>query len=299
MSSSFRYVYRNHQEQNLEHEFYLVDTTGRQHDVALPRRVSDFDEGYPSYSHQNVSERNFHGGNRCSYEYQDYHYPNRTPDDDLPRHAVYDYNEVKERVEPPNSYRYSPNIVRENERLPYARRPSRDDSISRSHARQVSSYYSQTDDNPGYIHGSQYVEDDPNEEDSKISAKSSVGRMNPGAFQQSRANLLSKVGGKEMPRVKTVEVSPGVFLRLRGAEETWKAIHTDNYVPCSCICCEGTIFSIDDAVFVLCPLCDAVSPIQGILADVGYDGGVGLGFSLEELGQWQREIERNMSRSRY
>lgn len=66
-----------------------------------------------------------------------------------------------------------------------------------------------------------------------MSAKSSVGGLNPGAFQQSYSNQLFKVGGKDIPRVKTVEVSPGVFLRLRGAEETWKAIHTDAYIPCS------------------------------------------------------------------
>lgn len=297
MSSSFRYAYRNHQDQNLENEFYRVDTAERHHDVVLPRRVSDFDDGYASYSHQSAHESNFHGGNRCGYEYQHYSQRSRIPDHGASRHVVYDYNEGHIREAPRSSYRYSPTTIKDNEAIRYARRPSRDDSFSaRSQARNVSSYYSQSDENPGYSRNNGFVfDDEPNEEDSKISAKSSVGRMNPGAFQQSYAKSVAK----EIQRVKTVEVSPGVFLRLRGAEETWKAIHTDAYIPCSCICCEGTIFCIDDAVFVLCPLCDAVSPIEGILSEVGYDGGVGLGFTLEELGQWQREIERNMGRARY
>lgn len=299
MSSSFRYIYRNHQEQNLANSTYRVETIERHHDIALPRRVSDCDEAYTSVSHRNSSGNNFHGGNRCSYEYQDYYQPNCIPDVDVPSHVVYDYNEVQNRVPPQNSYRYSPTSEKENEAPRYARRPSRDDSIARSHILHASSYYSQPIDNPGYSHGNRYVEESPNEEDCKMSAKSSMGRMNPGAFRESFSNRVTKDSGKEIRRVKTVEVSPGVFLRLRGAEETWKAIHTDAYIPCSCICCEGTIFSIDDAVFVLCPLCDAVSPIQGILSEVGYDGGVGLGFTLEELGRWQREIERNMSRGSY
>jgi hypothetical protein len=298
MSPSSRYVYRNQPDQNLENEFYRVATAERHHDEVLPRRVSNVDEVYASFSPESANESNFYGGNRCSYEYQDFYHPNRIPENGISLPVVYDYNEVQRKDEPLNSYRYSQTAVKDNEAIHYARRPSRDESKSRPHMRQVSSTYSQPDNNPGYSRSNRFVDDEPIEEDSKISAKSSVGGRNPGAFRQSSSNYLSKGGGNEI-RVKTVEVSPGVFFRLRGAEETWKAIHTDAYVPCSCICCEGTIFCIDDAVFVLCPLCDAVSPIQGILSDVGYDGGVGLGFTLEELGQWQQEIERNMCRVRY
>ena len=44
-----------------------------------------------------------------------------------------------------------------------------------------------------------------------------------------------------------------------------------------------------DANFVLCPLCKVVSPLQGG-ADLDYQGGVGLGFTMEDLQQWQHEI---------
>ena len=77
-----------------------------------------------------------------------------------------------------------------------------------------------------------------------------------------------------------IEVSPGEFLRLRGADETWKAIHNDFYVPSACVMCDMTIFCIQDAVFVLCPECLVVSPIEGVVYD-GYDGGVGMGFTIE------------------
>jgi hypothetical protein len=87
-----------------------------------------------------------------------------------------------------------------------------------------------------------------------------------------------------------IEVSPGEYLRLRGADETWKAIHMDFYVPCTCICCELTLFCIQDAVFVLCPECLAVSPLEGVVVD-GYDGGVGIGFTMESLANWQEEIK--------
>lgn len=87
-----------------------------------------------------------------------------------------------------------------------------------------------------------------------------------------------------------IEVSPGEHLRLRGADETWRAIHNDFYIPCACICCEVTLFCIQDAVFVLCPQCLIVSPLEGVVFD-GYDGGVGMGFTMENLAIWQEEIK--------
>lgn len=93
-----------------------------------------------------------------------------------------------------------------------------------------------------------------------------------------------------------IEVSPGEYLRLRGADETWRAIHNDFYVPCSCVCCELTLFCIQDAVFVLCPECLIVSPLEGVVID-GYDGGVGIGFTMESLASWQEEIKMQVNRS--
>ena len=55
--------------------------------------------------------------------------------------------------------------------------------------------------------------------------------------------------------VKMIEVCPGVRLRLRGASETWKAIESDFYIPATCIGCDTVIFCIQDAMYVLCPIC--------------------------------------------
>jgi hypothetical protein len=61
-----------------------------------------------------------------------------------------------------------------------------------------------------------------------------------------------------------IEISPGVHVRLRGAAETWKAIENDYYMPTECICCESTIFCIQNADFVLCPDCRVVSRMEGV-----------------------------------
>jgi hypothetical protein len=88
---------------------------------------------------------------------------------------------------------------------------------------------------------------------------------------------------------RKIEVYPGAFMRLRGADETWNAIKYDFYMPCMCICCNLTLFCIQDAIFVLCPACRSVSPLDGVILD-GYDGGVGLGFTIGELNKWQKGI---------
>jgi hypothetical protein len=86
----------------------------------------------------------------------------------------------------------------------------------------------------------------------------------------------------------TIEISPGVHVRLRGASETWEAIENDYYMPAECICCESTIFCIQNAVFVLCPDCRVVSRMEGV-SSRGM-GGVGLGFKYEDLARWQDAI---------
>lgn len=92
--------------------------------------------------------------------------------------------------------------------------------------------------------------------------------------------------------MKTIEVSPGEHLRLRGADETWRAVQLDYYSPYECMCCSLTVFCILDAAFVLCPACRVVSPTVGSLAH-GSDGGVGLGFTIEDLAKWQEEINES------
>jgi hypothetical protein len=91
-------------------------------------------------------------------------------------------------------------------------------------------------------------------------------------------------------KCKMIEVAPGEFMRLRGAHETWTAIQNDFYVPCACFCCDLTLFCIQDATYVLCPDCQVVNPLEKI---DGYDGGVGLGFTMKELAEWQNDIIMN------
>ena len=85
-----------------------------------------------------------------------------------------------------------------------------------------------------------------------------------------------------------IEVAPGQYLRLRGADETWNAIKDDFYVPCVCFACDLTLFCIQDASYVLCPQCQVVNPLEGQQCES--DGGVGLGFTIEKLSKWQNEI---------
>jgi hypothetical protein len=59
-----------------------------------------------------------------------------------------------------------------------------------------------------------------------------------------------------------VEISPGVFALLRGAEETWRAIQTGNFETVVCVCCCSRMQCIADAEYVLCPECRVVSPVR-------------------------------------
>jgi hypothetical protein len=95
----------------------------------------------------------------------------------------------------------------------------------------------------------------------------------------------------EPSSLPTIEIFPGVHVRLRGADETWKAIENDYYMPAECICCESTIFCIQNADYVLCPDCRVVSRMEG-LSYRGI-GGVGLGFKYEDLARWQDSILRD------
>jgi hypothetical protein len=94
-----------------------------------------------------------------------------------------------------------------------------------------------------------------------------------------------------LPSQSSIEISPGVQVRLRGADETWKAIEHDYYMPSECICCESTIFCIQDADYVLCPDCRVVSRLED--SSSRGMGGVGLGFKYEELARWQDDILRD------
>ena len=86
-----------------------------------------------------------------------------------------------------------------------------------------------------------------------------------------------------------IPLAPGIMGRIRGVQETVQCITNDYYLPATCMCCAQNLFCIMDACFVLCPTCKVVSPLEGG-ADHEFDGGVGLGFTLEELQRIQWDI---------
>jgi hypothetical protein len=97
----------------------------------------------------------------------------------------------------------------------------------------------------------------------------------------------------EPPSVKSIEIAPGQYLRLRGADETWRAIELDFHMAGECMCCTLTIFCIQDANFVLCPEFRVVSPMERTgFGERSEEGGVGLGFPWEDLARWHEDIER-------
>jgi hypothetical protein len=105
---------------------------------------------------------------------------------------------------------------------------------------------------------------------------------------------------------RTIEISPGVYVQLRGAEETWDCIKRDFFMPCTCYDCLRELCCIQDADYVLCPKCRVVSPMDTTFygsqssnataasstsaASIEQEGGVGLGFTFDDLLKWQAEI---------
>lgn len=87
-----------------------------------------------------------------------------------------------------------------------------------------------------------------------------------------------------------VEIAPGLTARLRGALETWHCIERDFYLPTMCLDCTMDLFCIQDASHVLCPTCRVISPMEGLV--LGYDGGIGMGFTVAQLQAWQCDIVR-------
>ncbi|KAL7568643.1 hypothetical protein ACA910_022741 [Epithemia clementina (nom. ined.)] len=104
-----------------------------------------------------------------------------------------------------------------------------------------------------------------------------------------------------------LELGPGVYARLRGASETWHCIEHDFHLPVVCFACSMELCCIQDASYVLCPSCRTVSPIEeneynnnksrGGRDDGMDNGGVGLGFTFDELFKWQAEIVRRRAES--
>lgn len=81
-----------------------------------------------------------------------------------------------------------------------------------------------------------------------------------------------------------IEIEPGFFAPLRGAEETWAAMSMGRIAHVACLCCELPLQCISDAEYVLCPECKVVSPVFHNSGTAGGRGGVGLGLRADPNG---------------
>lgn len=116
-----------------------------------------------------------------------------------------------------------------------------------------------------------------------------------------RSSRRSKRGDSAPRPQPTIEVAPGFFVPLRGAQETMAYIQQDRYTTASCFACTYEMFCIDNAEFILCPLCKTVGPLLIESDDIAQDRreGVGLGFTIEHLQKCQSEIIRNVTGRRH
>ena len=124
---------------------------------------------------------------------------------------------------------------------------------------------------------------------------SNNGRGGPSIQDAISQKIASNGGPNSSSSTAQIEIAPGVMARLRGAQETWQAVANDFYMPTTCFCCTTNLFCIMDANYVICPVCKVVSPMEGCAGN-DMQGGVGLGFTMEDLQQWQTEI---IQRQRY
>lgn len=78
-----------------------------------------------------------------------------------------------------------------------------------------------------------------------------------------------------------LEIQPGLFLPLRGSQESLQAVEQKFVARTSCMSCETKLLCIQDAEYVLCPLCKVVSPV---LTNLGSSSGgsVGLGIQMND-----------------
>jgi hypothetical protein len=114
----------------------------------------------------------------------------------------------------------------------------------------------------------------------------------PDRYRQTSASDTYLSSANENPQEVKVEISPNVWVRLRGADETWACVEQDFFMPVVCFGCASELCCIQDADFVLCPTCRVVSPMNGIVDAASSDGGVGLGFTFDDLMKWQSDIVR-------
>lgn len=100
-----------------------------------------------------------------------------------------------------------------------------------------------------------------------------------------------------------IEIAPGVFEPLRGADESWQAFLDDFYLPTLCMGCGEQILCIKDALYVICPQCKTIGPMMAeengggkpVHGDSDSDQGettygIGLGMTVDTLARSQHEM---------
>lgn len=204
-----------------------------------------------------------------------------------------------------NHYMYNPQEQIEEFRRS-VQSPRSEDDIKEYHQSQVM-------EEPDYYYEEEESHDDPEEEDCLAPALQDL--EDSGSSSRGTDSSSSSSSGADLAMV---DIGNGTLLRLRGAEETWRAIANDFYTPGECTCCETTLFCIQDAGtstprrhsysnllahgrwtdYFICPGCRVICPLNDGKKSIVRGGGVGLGFTFEELSLWQQEMTANEQRPR-
>jgi hypothetical protein len=97
---------------------------------------------------------------------------------------------------------------------------------------------------------------------------------------------------------KQIEVTPGVFMPIRGYSETWQAIKQNCTTTTLCSGCKEELHVIEDASHFVCPDCWMITPMNQNIGEIAleFDGesdshGVGLAVKAEEVLNWVKEQE--------
>ena len=136
----------------------------------------------------------------------------------------------------------------------------------------------------------------------RISQKPSTRTINEEASREEENRSVSSTAGEQhvaqeelkkpppAPQME-IEVSPGYYLRIRGAAETNRAIQQGRVRPTVCSCCTTQLYCIMVAEYVICPTCREISPVDFKHNNsLGQVGGVGLGLTPDSLQQEMREL---------
>merc|ERR1712232_995834 len=80
--------------------------------------------------------------------------------------------------------------------------------------------------------------------------------------QQQQFNTLEEISASAMRNdgefdddEHDMEIAPGQYVKFRGAQETWKAVASNQTVEVQCLECAAALVCIDDCEYTVCPDC--------------------------------------------